>query len=266
MDFCRNLSLSNGLPLENPLSPPYSMHTGTFVSMDDLFPVENTEGDVDVEWLSALMEDCLTSTGNCLPPPQPTEPTKPAETPKTSKPFDEMPKRTLPPSLQEFSIPGKARSKRRRPLTTPAHLAAFHVQTSHPLLLHQEHWLADSELIVPQKMGGEEVKEEQEEKRIMIGFGGGGGWGKGSKDKLGMEESGHGQARRCTHCLSQKTPQWRTGPLGPKTLCNACGVRFKSGRLLPEYRPAKSPTFSSYKHSNSHKKVMEMRMGSTSNE
>lgn len=65
--------------------------------------------------------------------------------------------------------------------------------------------------------------------------------------------------QRCTHCMSHKTPQWRTGPLGPKTLCNACGVRYKSGRLLPEYRPANSPTFSSYMHSNSHKKVMQMR-------
>lgn len=51
--------------------------------------------------------------------------------------------------------------------------------------------------------------------------------------------------------------------MGPKTLCNACGVRYKSGRLLPEYRPAKIPTFVSYLHSNSHKKVMEMRMQST---
>ncbi|XP_024522778.1 nitrogen regulatory protein GLN3-like [Selaginella moellendorffii] len=67
------------------------------------------------------------------------------------------------------------------------------------------------------------------------------------------------QPRRCTHCLSQKTPQWRAGPEGPKTLCNACGVRFKSGRLFPEYRPALSPTFLSEVHSNSHRKVLEMR-------
>ncbi|XP_052191282.1 GATA transcription factor 1 [Diospyros lotus] len=65
--------------------------------------------------------------------------------------------------------------------------------------------------------------------------------------------------RRCYHCLAEKTPQWRTGPLGPKTLCNACGVRFKSGRLVPEYRPASSPTFSNLLHSNSHRKVVEMR-------
>lgn len=65
--------------------------------------------------------------------------------------------------------------------------------------------------------------------------------------------------RRCSHCGVQKTPQWRTGPLGAKTLCNACGVRFKSGRLLPEYRPACSPTFSNELHSNHHRKVLEMR-------
>ncbi|KAF6160534.1 hypothetical protein GIB67_019474 [Kingdonia uniflora] len=65
--------------------------------------------------------------------------------------------------------------------------------------------------------------------------------------------------RRCSHCGVQKTPQWREGPLGAKTLCNACGVRFKSGRLFPEYRPACSPSFSSAVHSNSHRKVLEMR-------
>lgn len=68
-----------------------------------------------------------------------------------------------------------------------------------------------------------------------------------------------GVVRRCTHCSSEKTPQWRTGPLGPKTLCNACGVRYKSGRLVPEYRPAASPTFVLTQHSNSHRKVMELR-------
>ncbi|KAK4340389.1 hypothetical protein RND71_041851 [Anisodus tanguticus] len=68
-----------------------------------------------------------------------------------------------------------------------------------------------------------------------------------------------GPGRRCTHCQVQKTPQWRAGPLGPKSLCNACGVRYKSGRLFPEYRPACSPTFSQEVHSNSHRKVLEMR-------
>ncbi|GLJ53151.1 hypothetical protein SUGI_1132680 [Cryptomeria japonica] len=67
------------------------------------------------------------------------------------------------------------------------------------------------------------------------------------------------KARKCMHCSIKRTPQWRDGPMGPKTLCNACGVRYRSGKLLPEYRPAASPTFSATKHSNSHKKVLEMR-------
>ncbi|KAK8491738.1 hypothetical protein V6N13_138518 [Hibiscus sabdariffa] len=64
---------------------------------------------------------------------------------------------------------------------------------------------------------------------------------------------------KCMHCEITETPQWREGPMGPKTLCNACGVRYRSGRLFPEYRPAASPTFIPSLHSNSHKKVVEMR-------
>ncbi|KAG6466275.1 GATA transcription factor 5-like [Zingiber officinale] len=82
---------------------------------------------------------------------------------------------------------------------------------------------------------------------------------RGRKPKFPSSASGPNGERRCSHCGVQKTPQWRAGPLGVKTLCNACGVRFKSGRLLPEYRPACSPTFVSHMHSNSHRKVLEMR-------
>mmetsp|Transcript_40534 Transcript_40534/g.120950 ORF Transcript_40534/g.120950 Transcript_40534/m.120950 type:complete len:301 (-) Transcript_40534:1163-2065(-) len=30
----------------------------------------------------------------------------------------------------------------------------------------------------------------------------------------------------CCQCGATQTPQWREGPLGPKTLCNACGVKY----------------------------------------
>jgi len=36
----------------------------------------------------------------------------------------------------------------------------------------------------------------------------------------------------CACCRTQKTPLWRNGPTGAKTLCNACGVRFKAGRIV----------------------------------
>ncbi|RCV42649.1 hypothetical protein SETIT_9G232500v2 [Setaria italica] len=65
--------------------------------------------------------------------------------------------------------------------------------------------------------------------------------------------------RRCRHCGTEKTPQWREGPEGRQTLCNACGVQYKSGRLVPEYRPASSPTFSPGLHSNCHRQVVQLR-------
>jgi hypothetical protein len=39
-------------------------------------------------------------------------------------------------------------------------------------------------------------------------------------------------SRRCMYCASEKTSRWLQGPDGPGTLCNACGQRFKKGRLL----------------------------------
>jgi hypothetical protein len=47
--------------------------------------------------------------------------------------------------------------------------------------------------------------------------------------------------RSCAHCRTLKTPLWRNGPSGPKTLCNACGVRFKLGKLQVCARPPSLP-------------------------
>ena len=44
--------------------------------------------------------------------------------------------------------------------------------------------------------------------------------------------SGKKIKRGCLNCGQVKTPQWRMGPEGPKTLCNACGVRFRKGLPL----------------------------------
>uniref|UniRef100_A0A0E0E9L0 GATA-type domain-containing protein n=1 Tax=Oryza meridionalis TaxID=40149 RepID=A0A0E0E9L0_9ORYZ len=32
--------------------------------------------------------------------------------------------------------------------------------------------------------------------------------------------------RICSHCQTSKTSVWRNGPFGPKSLCNACGIRY----------------------------------------
>lgn len=44
----------------------------------------------------------------------------------------------------------------------------------------------------------------------------------GQPCKVAPNPDGHA----CTACGAQSTPVWRAGPHGPKTLCNACGVRY----------------------------------------
>ena len=40
-----------------------------------------------------------------------------------------------------------------------------------------------------------------------------------------------GTLKLCNYCKTNQTPMWRRGPDGPGTLCNACGSRWKMGRL-----------------------------------
>ncbi|KAJ8639272.1 hypothetical protein MRB53_015966 [Persea americana] len=124
----------------------------------------------------------------------------------------------------ERVVPGRARSKRSRPTSFSRSELSNGSAESEP----------------PKK----KIKEEKKKKKHRV-------------DSVRVDS---GVVRKCKHCGIEKTPQWRMGPMGPKTLCNACGVRYKSGRLFPEYRPAASPTFVAAVHSNSHKKVMEMRL------
>ncbi|PSR91777.1 GATA transcription factor [Actinidia chinensis var. chinensis] len=138
----------------------------------------------------------------------------------------------------EVSVPGKARSKRSR--TAPGNWASRLLALSPTLT------------IPPPSSEHRDVALSSGKKTVKVA----------PKKRDGGENSGAGSGgdgRKCLHCATDKTPQWRTGPMGPKTLCNACGVRYKSGRLVPEYRPAASPTFMLTKHSNSHRKVMELR-------
>ena len=37
--------------------------------------------------------------------------------------------------------------------------------------------------------------------------------------------------RKCLNCFCISTPMWRRGPDGTASLCNACGVKFKAGKL-----------------------------------
>lgn len=46
----------------------------------------------------------------------------------------------------------------------------------------------------------------------------------GKTSKSGKNRNAH---MRCLHCSSTETPEWRKGPGGPTTLCNACGLFYK---------------------------------------
>ncbi|KAF6176942.1 hypothetical protein GIB67_027742 [Kingdonia uniflora] len=39
--------------------------------------------------------------------------------------------------------------------------------------------------------------------------------------------------KSCSNCKTTRTPQWRIGPDGLRSLCNACGIRRTKGRLSP---------------------------------
>ncbi|KAM7269614.1 hypothetical protein ACFE04_025111 [Oxalis oulophora] len=264
MEFSQNLTCAAGelkLHQNPPLSEPGD-------SIDHLFPFQNTEIDMNLEWLSVFVEDCLSSnTTNCFPITTTTTTTSPQnhviDQNKTPTFTPTNIKKPVSSNLDKsIIVPSKkARTKRTRkpknkhnPLTSwcsklyPFNQNLNFTSYEYPPLLKQAYWLADSELIITKQ----EEKEDDELVEVVVVQETGNGGG-------GRQEQQQQQGRKCGHCLSQRTPQWRAGPMGPRTLCNACGVRYKSGRLFPEYRPAKSPTFVSYLHSNSHKKVLEMR-------
>jgi len=64
----------------------------------------------------------------------------------------------------------------------------------------------------------------------------------------------------CTDCGTLDSPEWRKGPSGPKTLCNACGLRWaKKEKKRTNSTPGQGPTTphaahhsSSYTQSTSH--------------
>lgn len=52
----------------------------------------------------------------------------------------------------------------------------------------------------------------------------------GGSGRSGATNSGNNMLRECSVCHLHKSPRWRTGPEGPKTLCNRCGVYWSQNR------------------------------------
>ncbi|KAL5999523.1 hypothetical protein ACLOJK_037808 [Asimina triloba] len=51
-----------------------------------------------------------------------------------------------------------------------------------------------------------------------------------SKGSSSYSNSSSNMIRACADCNTTKTPLWRSGPQGPKSLCNACGIRQRKAR------------------------------------
>ncbi|GER51270.1 GATA transcription factor [Striga asiatica] len=198
-----------------------------------------------LEWLSTFMEDSFSGRGLTLPKNETSSPVSVLESSSSSS--SSSIGKTGPPLSPNHRSPQRARSKRpRRPaiqlIISPSSSSATHS----PQIFSEPDNFVESPSAKKARI---KLIEKKKKKKI-------------KKMQTGPPEDGPGPAqpiRKCLHCEITKTPQWRAGPMGPKTLCNACGVRYKSGRLFPEYRPAASPTFIPAVHSNSHKKVLEMR-------
>lgn len=52
----------------------------------------------------------------------------------------------------------------------------------------------------------------------------------GSKRLDGVSSDENNIKKTCADCGTTKTPLWRGGPAGPKSLCNACGIRSRKKR------------------------------------
>lgn len=194
----------------------------------------------NLEWLSHFVEDSFSEHSPAFP--------SAVSATKTKEKRSEPEPTIKPVCFRSPLVPAKARSKRSRSggrswsLGSPPYLTDSSSGSTSP-------GSTSSLSSPPVLIFGAGSPAKKQRKKTTDGNQGG----------SATATSGTKFERRCTHCAVHKTPQWRTGPYGPKTLCNACGVRYKSGRLLPEYRPACSPTFSSERHSNHHRKVLEMR-------
>lgn len=193
-----------------------------------------------LEWLSNFMEDSFSGGGltitkeNSFPNKESLSNEFQTSSPdSTGNSFTE--EKIFPPSPTQRGV----RTKRPRPAT-------FN-HPSFPILR------VPSEQEKKSSKPAEASSEHKKKKKIKVTI------STAARVEVNNQNSTGDNVRKCMHCEITKTPQWRLGPMGPKTLCNACGVRYKSGRLFPEYRPAASPTFVPSLHSNSHRKVLEMR-------
>ncbi|GFQ02462.1 gata transcription factor 15 [Phtheirospermum japonicum] len=78
------------------------------------------------------------------------------------------------------------------------------------------------------------------------------------------EKNNFPSLKSCSDCRTTKTPLWRGGPAGPKSLCNACGIKFHKKRrqllgLAPEKTNKKKKRSSVVNRSNEIREILKTR-------
>ncbi|XP_013614017.1 PREDICTED: GATA transcription factor 16-like [Brassica oleracea var. oleracea] len=58
-------------------------------------------------------------------------------------------------------------------------------------------------------------------------------------DAIEQNRTCSNEKKTCADCGTSKTPLWRGGPAGPKSLCNACGIRNRKKRRGAEDKKQK---------------------------
>ncbi|KAK6129439.1 hypothetical protein DH2020_036815 [Rehmannia glutinosa] len=69
--------------------------------------------------------------------------------------------------------------------------------------------------------------------------------------------------KSCSDCHTTRTPLWRGGPHGPKSLCNACGIKYNKKRRqllgLDTGKSNKKKKRTSVSRSNEVREILKMR-------
>ncbi|KAG0277875.1 hypothetical protein BGZ95_005168 [Linnemannia exigua] len=85
----------------------------------------------------------------------------------------------------------------------------------------------------PSKASKSKQSKDQEDKGRPTSTKGATGPG-GSKKAATVGSASNPSQKRCGYCNCTTTPMWRRGPNGPSTLCNACGVKWKHGKIMQD--------------------------------
>ncbi|KAL3827787.1 hypothetical protein ACJIZ3_016589 [Penstemon smallii] len=85
------------------------------------------------------------------------------------------------------------------------------------------------------------------------------------EDKKAVKINSSSSVRSCSDCKTTRTPVWRGGPDGPRSLCNACGIKYTKKRRklqgldLDTGRNCRKKKRSSVSRSNEVREILKMR-------